>query len=125
MRKRKPLCCSVCAHFKLVCIRLRGYGGVGVFSWTVAMITRGHRCSRLTLTCRLRVLHSPPLLHLEKKKKVNSPPPSRCLCWGNKSRWLLGAADLSAKVYSFNRNRNDGPFVDRTSLKTANINYIF
>lgn len=81
MRKRKPLCCGVCAHFKLVCIRLRGYGGVGVFSWTVAMITRGHRCSRLTLTCRLRVLHSPPLLHLEKKKK-SIPLPHLGACVG-------------------------------------------
>lgn len=37
--------------------------------------------------------------------------------------WAL--ADLSAKLYSFNSNRNDGPFVDPMSLTAAKMKCIF
>ena len=127
LRKKESLCVAVCVHipclFAYVLGDMGGGEGVGVFFL---------HCGQDNYRPPLQPSHSdmqtesaslpataPP------REKVNSPPPSRRLCWGNKSRWLLGAADLSAKVYSFNRNRNDGPFVDRTSLRTANINYIF
>lgn len=37
----------------------------------------------------------------------------------------MAAADLSAKVHSFNGNRNDGLVVDLTSLRIAKIKSVF
>lgn len=65
-----------------------------------------------------------------KKKRGNSLPPpwpqySECWSWGNKSRGLWGVADLLAKLHSFKRNRNNGPFVDQMSFRPAKIKRIF